>query len=215
MAGHPMFCPNCKAEYRQGFYRCKDCDVELVNEVVGDAPARDVEFEAAPLLWRGGDPATYAALFSALREAGIPFYDVQSQLRGGVSSASPFPSPYEAAACFEIRVGHLDLKRAEHILEALLDQEPEDLEIDEAGDGPAAAARMSPEEWDPAEASEEIWSGDDDQFAITLRDCLREISIPSRIVLLDPGNASLYVRPEDDSRAREILREITEATPPK
>src|SRR5712691_3163834 len=25
-----MFCPQCKAEYRVGFIRCSDCDVELV-----------------------------------------------------------------------------------------------------------------------------------------------------------------------------------------
>ena len=26
-----MFCPNCRAEYREGFTRCSDCNVELVN----------------------------------------------------------------------------------------------------------------------------------------------------------------------------------------
>ena len=26
-----MFCPLCKAEYREGFYRCADCHVALVN----------------------------------------------------------------------------------------------------------------------------------------------------------------------------------------
>jgi len=26
-----MFCPNCKAEYRPGFTRCSDCDVDLVD----------------------------------------------------------------------------------------------------------------------------------------------------------------------------------------
>ena len=46
-----------------------------------------------------------------------------------------------------------------------------------------------------------------------LRDCLRENSIPSRVVLNDPGKSYVYVRPEDESRAREILREITEGTP--
>lgn len=28
-----MFCPKCKCEYREGFYRCSDCKVELVNEL--------------------------------------------------------------------------------------------------------------------------------------------------------------------------------------
>jgi hypothetical protein len=26
-----MFCPECKAEYRRGFTKCRDCDVELVD----------------------------------------------------------------------------------------------------------------------------------------------------------------------------------------
>jgi hypothetical protein len=27
-----MFCPQCKGEYREGFYKCADCGVDLVNE---------------------------------------------------------------------------------------------------------------------------------------------------------------------------------------
>jgi len=33
-----MFCPQCKAEYRVGFTRCSDCDVELVKELPVDPP---------------------------------------------------------------------------------------------------------------------------------------------------------------------------------
>ncbi len=32
-----MFCPRCRCEYRPGFSRCADCDVELV-EVLSAAP---------------------------------------------------------------------------------------------------------------------------------------------------------------------------------
>lgn len=28
-----MFCPKCKAEYREGFTRCADCDVDLVDKL--------------------------------------------------------------------------------------------------------------------------------------------------------------------------------------
>ena len=37
-----MFCPQCKAEYRVGFTRCSDCDVELVDQLPVDAPAPDI-----------------------------------------------------------------------------------------------------------------------------------------------------------------------------
>lgn len=28
-----MFCPNCKSEFREGFTRCAECDVDLVAEL--------------------------------------------------------------------------------------------------------------------------------------------------------------------------------------
>jgi hypothetical protein len=28
-----MFCPKCKTEYREGFSRCADCDVDLIPEL--------------------------------------------------------------------------------------------------------------------------------------------------------------------------------------
>ncbi|PYS44943.1 MAG: hypothetical protein DMG13_33080 [Acidobacteria bacterium] len=35
-----MFCPRCRAEYRAGFHRCSDCDIELVEQLPADAPPR-------------------------------------------------------------------------------------------------------------------------------------------------------------------------------
>src|SRR5881296_802599 len=28
-----MFCPQCRAEYREGFFRCPDCDIPLVDQL--------------------------------------------------------------------------------------------------------------------------------------------------------------------------------------
>jgi len=33
-----MFCPECKAEYREGFTKCGDCDIELIDALVLDEP---------------------------------------------------------------------------------------------------------------------------------------------------------------------------------
>src|SRR6266478_99127 len=46
-----MFCPQCKAEYRVGFVRCSDCDVELVDHLPVDAPSHspaDARADYAP-----------------------------------------------------------------------------------------------------------------------------------------------------------------------
>ena len=32
-----MFCPRCKAEYRPGFVRCSDCDLELIDRLPEDS----------------------------------------------------------------------------------------------------------------------------------------------------------------------------------
>lgn len=37
-----MFCPNCGTEYRPGFKRCADCDVDLVDQL---PERRDAEAE--------------------------------------------------------------------------------------------------------------------------------------------------------------------------
>jgi hypothetical protein len=32
-----MFCPKCKTEYREGFSKCADCDVDLIPELPPDS----------------------------------------------------------------------------------------------------------------------------------------------------------------------------------
>jgi len=83
-----MFCPKCKAEYRVGFIRCSDCDVELVDDVPVETPvpkevSRDFEsdrFEAEPKLvivrtYQSGLDADLAK--TVLEAAGI-----ESMIRG-------------------------------------------------------------------------------------------------------------------------------------
>ena len=88
-----MFCPQCKAEYRAGFIRCSDCDVELVDRLPVEMPAEAEEvvrkfeagrFEAAPELvvirtFQSGLDADLAK--SVLQAAGI-----DSMIRGNDSA---------------------------------------------------------------------------------------------------------------------------------
>ena len=36
-----MFCPQCRAEYREGFFRCSDCDIPLVDQLQADSCVAD------------------------------------------------------------------------------------------------------------------------------------------------------------------------------
>jgi hypothetical protein len=44
-----MFCPKCKAEYREGFYVCSDCGLPLVAELPKEGAAKGKEFNKAEL----------------------------------------------------------------------------------------------------------------------------------------------------------------------
>jgi putative signal transducing protein len=65
-----VFCPKCGDEYRPGFTRCADCDVDLVDKLpdVEEPPP----FEMVTVL-ETGDQSLAAVAESILQGAGIPF----------------------------------------------------------------------------------------------------------------------------------------------
>ena len=68
--------------------------------------------------------------------------------------------------------------------------------------------------WDPLTATVEVWTGaslDRRQF---IANSLVEVGIPSRSLTDDSQNLRLLVRPEDETNAREIVRQILEAAAP-
>jgi hypothetical protein len=79
-----MFCPQCQAEYREGFAVCADCEIPLVAQLADAAStippnpeepaASDPDDSEDPFckLWEGGDARICADLCSILDEAGIP-----------------------------------------------------------------------------------------------------------------------------------------------
>jgi hypothetical protein len=67
-----MFCPLCKAEYRQGFSTCSDCHIPLV------ATQQEAAAVAVDRLWTGDDRKKFERILNALLDAGIPFRSRES-----------------------------------------------------------------------------------------------------------------------------------------
>ena len=142
-----MFCPQCGAEYREGFGRCVDCEVDLVEEAPSPAVRSDRTARYVTVL-RSGDPAVLAMAKSLLQDAGIALtaqgeglQDLFALGRLGTGS-SPIVGPAE------IRVSSSDETAARELLRDLesgerspIDDEVGDAEDDETEDPELAAER--------------------------------------------------------------------------
>ena len=211
-----MFCPLCKAEYRPGITTCSDCEVALVpsfpSEKTEESPITKGRLEP---LWEGDDLALHASLLDALDAAKIPYFNKPLSIYPGVRRADPFPVQPLTLFGYKVAVLSSDLPRAQLILDKLLDQEPKDeLEL-------PAGPETSPNEpqryvgsSEEAEPTVEVWRGQDEEFSRFLQDALRENDLPLRSEA-HPTETAVYVRPSDAARAKEILRELKEASPPQ
>lgn len=62
-----MFCPICRVEHREGFTRCLECNVDLVNEL---PPEPEPEYEHLVAVFEGGSASAAMAL-ALVKSAGI------------------------------------------------------------------------------------------------------------------------------------------------
>jgi hypothetical protein len=212
-----MICPSCKCEYRAGVTQCADCGVSLVD-LLDAATSVSPEDDSIVSIWDGNDPRDFAQVKEALDKAGIPFM-------------GPVPTGYfilpSTRPKLEVAVSLVDRERAEKVmleLEALGD-DPDELtpeerealalpEWDSVDPDEAASVPIDiSEDWDDDAPVSEVWNGDEEHFANTLVACLRENGIPSH-KLTENGRWRLVVRPEQEARAKEIVREVVEASPP-
>ena len=168
--------------------------------------------DSLEILWRGADPAKFTALQAALRDDGIQFWHTQVyDPAGGFLSSRPYY--LEAVPGFEIRVHASDLRRANDALEWV--ESKEDVpavpgDHSNRDHNRFAPIQTLPSNWNSNEATSEAWTGEEEPMAEYLASALRENGIPSRIPD-EPGHrVRLCVRPEDLTRAKSIVREITE-----
>lgn len=217
-----MICPQCKCEYIRGVTQCADCGVPLVHEL-DSSPADAQEDKEIISVWAGSDSGERSAVRGALEKAGIAVIDQEAP--GHLF----FPSNQPKA---EIFVSPEDVERAKTVLadlgisehpDEMTEEEREAMALPESdfpeSDERASLDEDSPQDWDPQDWNEddpgiEVWAGDNEEMADTLKLCLREIGIASRKTS-EAGRWRVAVRPEHESRAREIVREVVEGSPPE
>lgn len=66
-----MFCPKCRAEYREGFFTCSDCNIKLADEL---PPLPEPEFVEYKEILATYNPADVVFLKSLLESEGIQYF---------------------------------------------------------------------------------------------------------------------------------------------
>jgi hypothetical protein len=143
-----MYCPQCKAEYRQGFTRCSDCDVDLVDtyaEAVRHPLAKKVAVadEYGSRLWHGTDPHFYVGLLWSLWNKnvacyGVPEYPPVPQSVTGLQSGNSEP------ADFEVWVSEESLPMAKWILDSAKEEFEKEAPQERMASVEAMANEVSP-----------------------------------------------------------------------
>lgn len=236
LSGGCMICPQCKAEYRQGFTHCADCDVDLVWEL----PKTAIEMRSAENIgdpnedpfcsfWKGEDPRVHAELCTVLDEAGIPHHTVFRRdhlfnLRNysAYEVGVPFSMFERAEKAVKEAYGTDDVEDVgTQELQGLLQRPlhfrgelPESLTPAPDQDIPGPPDTGDAKDWYPEDATVKVWStdrGDPSHFLVA---ALHENGIHCRVDR-SGQRATVYVLPEDEKPARQIVKEVVEARPPE
>lgn len=235
-----LYCPQCGAEYREGYSSCSDCHILLVRERPKLNRQVSPSLGDFRVIWRGLDQDRCVSVCYKLQDLDIP-YRVQDNT-GSLGRQMRFHRRYE------VFVTNADYERAKSGLELEEDppevlseaewremEEPVDVDELEAPEGfeerpeseldgrdslPDTPERRDAyfRDWYPEDATVKVWSQVETQGAEDLSWGI-EMSLKENLIHCrvdgDGGNKTVFVLPEDEARAREIVREIVEATPPQ
>jgi hypothetical protein len=207
------YCPLCDAEYSASHTQCTVCGVDLVPEELRGQPLDERQRkERIVVIWRGGDPLAVSEVISALRDAGIRHHVQPTNEHMVFELGMPRPK-------YAVRVFFSDAARAKELIADIRESLPfaldETSEQEHEQEREQTVSPSAPEhQWSPAAATVEIWTGEDGALAELLQACLRENRIGVRRDGAEPGTLRLLIMPADEPAAREIIREVREATPP-
>jgi hypothetical protein len=219
-----VFCPLCKTEYRPGYRRCADCDIDLVDElppVQGKEAEQPSGLSDPRTIWIGDSETDCVEQCQPLKEAGIPYKISQLVKERGRGMQVKWR--------YELAVSQEDEERAKELLQlpktvvewnsetpdedenqALLkysEQFDSNFDLDEA-----RRRRLYLKALDPEDASVEVWQEPPGESSAIAKS-LKENYIRMRVEPQLDGSRKLFVLPEDAAVAREIVREIEGDSP--
>ncbi|MFY9689494.1 MAG: hypothetical protein WA369_11050 [Candidatus Acidiferrales bacterium] len=235
-----MFCPVCKTEYRPGFTKCADCGVALVDQLPARGEDVQTDAEGRELLWSGPSSKLCDTIRDALDVAGISHKDVEKEF--GVlptfaqNAQLIWIQPHDRDAARAIlrkvltdgdpadagqrdsnsdNLAWMDPFRVRPALYAAQSAtgHEEGEELADSAERRESTPDDIPENFNPGDASSEVWAGEDAEMAEFLRDSLRGVGIGC-VVSEGAGKGRVLVLPADEARAKEIVREVVEGAPP-
>jgi hypothetical protein len=239
-----MFCPICKSEAGAWSNRCPQCGANLLayipaNEVAtGKVPT---DSEGRELVWSGLSPKIHAAICRGLADAGIEYkvsersfgllpatdqtasfiwvsradrpraLSVMHNLPSNSKSDEP-PDEATRDAAILIPWG----SKRTFLGRALENEAPFDAEYSlfDSGSNDSPTPDDLVQDFEADEATCEVWAGEDAKMADYLNDCLRGVGIGC-VVIPEGTKLRVLVLPAAEKRAREVIREILEASPPQ
>ena len=218
LAAPLMFCPKCKVEYRPGFTRCSDCEVDLVDVLPEEDLSSD---EALTTLWECADQTECVGVCRDLRSADIPYHVDEIPCEKTAKMGVKWH--------YRILISRSDFDRAKELLSIDAPQNTipsSDAEDEEIVDPTVELAdaglplTVEPKRrdryldpWYPEDATVEVWFQEAEDLSSGIERSLDANYIHSRCDSDESGGKKIFVQPEDESFAREIVREIVEGTP--
>lgn len=229
-----LYCPKCGAEYREGYSSCSDCHVLLAREVPPSCAQAPVTEPGDPnrdpfcAFWQGDDPRIHAELCGVLDEAGIqhktvyrkdhlfnlsnfPTYQVGVPASRFETAENAVRDAFSSDSCGSDALSTISLPSLLPDVKDRIRKLPDMLSPEENIPGPETSSDSAV--WLPEDAVALVWLGDDSYLASTILAALNENDLHVRREIGE--STQLFVLPDEEARAREIVHEIVEATPPE
>jgi hypothetical protein len=125
-----MFCPNCRAEYREGIRRCPECDLELVDTLPDPDAGAEPDAKLVKI-FQSGDAAIIPVVESVLEGAGIEYLAKGEEVQDLFGLGRLGTNYSYIAGPVEFLVREKDAEAARGLLESVADAVPEDAEAPE------------------------------------------------------------------------------------